>query len=81
MQPNLKSWEVTIEGIGPRQFVDLFQAPSPGLAKLAAQDRFGTWIKVVEVKEVGEKKLKLPRTVPEKRRRIRKTLSSRQRNV
>ena len=38
------------------------------MAKLAAQDKYGKWIRVVEVKE-RQKKLKLTRTVPEKRRR------------
>ena len=41
---------------------------SPGLAKLAAQDKYGRWIRVKEVKE-RQKKLKLTRTVPAKRRR------------
>ena len=68
MQSSLKSYEVTIEGIGKKPYVDAFDAPSPGLAKLAAQDKFGKWIRVIEVKE-RQKKLKLTRTVPEKRRR------------
>ena len=68
MQSSLKSYEVTIEGIGKKPSVDAFDAPSPGLAKLAAQDKYGQWIKVTEVKE-RQKKLKLTRTVPEKRRR------------
>ena len=67
---SLKSYEVTIEGIGKKPYVDAFDAPSPGLAKLAAQDKFGKWIRVIEVKE-RQKKLKLTRTVPEKRRRSR----------
>ena len=71
MQPNMKSYEVTIEGIGKRPYVDVFEAPSLGLAELAAQDKYGRWIKVTEVKEL-QKKLKLSRTVPEKRRRIKK---------
>ena len=70
MQSSLKSYEVTIEGIGKKPYVDAFDAPSPGLAKLAAQDKFGKWIRVIEVKE-RQKKLKLTRTVPEKRRRSR----------
>lgn len=68
MQLDLKNFEVTIEGIGKKPYVDAFDAPSPGLAKLAAQDKYGRWIRVVEVKE-RQKKLKLTRTVPEKRRR------------
>ena len=68
MQSSLKNYEVTIEGIGKKPYVDAFNAPSPGLAKLAAQDKYGRWIKVTEVKE-RQKKLKLTRTVPEKRRR------------
>ena len=68
MQSSSKSYEVTIEGIGKKPYVDAFDAPSPGLAKLAAQDKYGKWIRVVEVKE-RQKKLKLTRTVPEKRRR------------
>ena len=68
MQSSLKSYEVTIEGIGKKPYVDAFDATSPGMAKLAAQDKYGQWIKVTEVKE-RQKKLKLARTVPEKRRR------------
>lgn len=64
-----KSYEVTIEGIGPRPYVDCFEAPSPGLAKLAAQDKFGRWIKVTEVKELPAKKLKLVKSTPKPRRR------------
>ena len=71
MQRNLNDYEVTIEGIGPRPYVDLFTAPSPGLAKLAAQDRFGRWIKVTDVK-VTNKTLDLPRVIPTKRRKRRK---------
>jgi len=70
MQLDLKSYEVTIEGIGKRPYVDAFLAQSPGLAKLAAQDKYGRWIKVTEVKEM-QKKLNLTRTVPQKRRRSR----------
>ena len=72
MQPSSKSYEVTIEGIGKKPYVDAFDAPSPGLAKLAAQDKYGRWIRVVEVKE-RQKKLKLTRTVPEKKRRVRRS--------
>ena len=68
MQLDLKNYEVTIEGIGKRPYVDAFLAQSPGLAELAAQDKYGRWIKVTEVKEL-QKKLKLTRTTPEKRRR------------
>ena len=68
MQSSLKNYEVTIEGIGKKPYVDAFDATSPGMAKLAAQDKYGRWIKVTEVKE-RQKKLKLTRTVPEKRRR------------
>ena len=70
MQSSLKNYEVTIEGIGKKPYVDAFDATSPGMAKLAAQDKYGQWIKVTEVKE-RQKKLKLTRTVPEKRRRSR----------
>ena len=70
MQLDLKNYEVTIEGIGKQPYVDAFDATSPGLAKLAAQDKYGKWIRVTEVKE-RKKKLKLTRTVPEKRRRSR----------
>ena len=70
MQLDLKNFEVTIEGIGKRPYVDAFLAQSPGLAKLAAQDKYGRWIRVTEVKE-RQKKLKLTRTVPAKRRRSR----------
>jgi len=70
MQSSLKSYEVTIEGIGKKPYVDAFDAQSPGLAKLAAQDKYGQWIKVTEVKEM-QKKLNLTRTVPAKRRRSR----------
>ena len=72
MQSSLKNYEVTIEGIGKKPYVDAFDATSPGMAKLAAQDKYGRWIKVTEVKE-RQKKLKLTRTVPEKRRRTRAT--------
>ena len=72
MQLDLKNYEVTIEGIGKRPYVDAFLAQSPGLAKLAAQDKYGRWIRVVEVKE-RQKKLKLTRTVPEKKRRVRRS--------
>ena len=75
MQKNLNDYEVTIEGIGLRPYVDLFTAPSPGLAKLAAQDRFGRWIKVTDVKAIN-KKLQLPRVLPTKRRKRRKTSAS-----
>ena len=75
MQSSLKNFEVTIEGIGKRPYVDVFDASSPGLAKLAAQDKYGQWIKVTEVKE-RQKKLKLTRTVPQKRRRIRKRVTA-----
>ena len=70
MQSNLKSYEVTIEGIGKKPYVDAFMATSSGMAKLAAQDKYGQWIKVTEVKEL-QKKLNLTRTVPAKRRRSR----------
>ena len=70
MQLDLKNYEVTIEGIGKRPYVDAFLATSAGLAKLAAQDKYGRWIKVTEVKEM-QKKLNLTRTVPAKRRRSR----------
>ena len=63
-----KSYEVTIEGIGPRPYVDCFEAPSPGLAELAAQDKFGRWIKVTDVKELPAKKLKLVKSTPKPRR-------------
>ena len=63
-----KSYEVTIEGIGPRPYVDCFEAPSPGLAELAAQDKFGRWIKVTDVKELPVKKLKLVKSTPKPRR-------------
>ena len=72
-----KSYEVTIEGIGPRPYVDCFEAPSPGLAKLAAQDKFGRWIKVTEVKELPAKKLKLVKSTPKPRRRAPKQSNSR----
>ena len=68
MQLDLKNYEVTIEGIGPNPYVDAFLATSAGLAELAAQDKYGRWIKVTEVKEL-QKKLNLTRTVPAKRRR------------
>ena len=68
MRRSSKSYEVTIEGIGPRPYVDCFEATSPGLAKLAAQDKFGRWIKVTEVKELPAKKLKLVKTTPKPRR-------------
>ena len=70
MQLDLKNYEVTIEGIGPNPYVDAFLATSAGLAELAAQDKYGRWIKVTEVKEM-QKKLNLTRTVPAKRRRSR----------
>ena len=63
-----KSYEVTIEGIGPRPYVDCFKATSPGLAELAAQDKFGRWIKVTDVKELPAKKLKLVKSTPKPRR-------------
>ena len=68
MLSNSRSYEVTIEGIGPRPYVDCFEATSPGLAKLAAQDKFGRWIKVTEVKELPAKKLKLVKSTPKPRR-------------
>ena len=57
-----------LEGIGPRPYVDCFEAPSPGLAELAAQDKFGRWIKVTDVKELPVKKLKLVKSTPKPRR-------------
>ena len=76
MLNNLKSYEVTIEGISPRPYVDCFKATSPGLAELAAQDKFGRWIKVTEVKELQRSQLKLTRTVSEKKRRVRKRMKA-----
>ena len=47
-----KDYEVVIEGIGKSNLHERFVATSAGLAKLAAQDKFGRWIKVVSVTEM-----------------------------
>lgn len=45
-------YEVVIEGIGKSNLHERFIATSPGLAKLAAYDKYGRWIKVVSVTEM-----------------------------
>ena len=46
-------YEVVIEGIGKSNLHERIQATSAGMAKLAAQDKFGRWIKVVSVTEMA----------------------------
>ena len=73
MNTAVRNYQVTIEGIGPRLYVDYFSATSAGLAKVAAEDRFGRWIRVVEIKELLNNVSKPPKptskTVRKKRRR------------
>ena len=71
-----KNFQVTIEGIGPRLYVDYFSATSAGLAKVAAEDRFGRWIRVVEIKELHNKQLQLPKSTPKPKRRKRRRSSA-----
>ena len=54
-KPKPRSYEVTIQGVGLKPLVEAYEATSPGLAKLAALDKYGRWIKVCEVKEMKPK--------------------------
>ena len=69
---SVKNYQVTIEGIGPRPYVDYFSATSAGLARIAAEDRFGRWINVIEVKELQNNQLQLPKSTPKPKRRKRR---------
>lgn len=47
-----RTYEVTIHGLGNRPMSDCFEATSPGLARVAALDKYGRWISISEIKEM-----------------------------
>ena len=47
-----RTYEVTINGLGKRPMSDCFEATSPGLARVAALDKYGRWISISEIKEM-----------------------------
>ena len=50
-----RTYEVTINGLGKRPLSDVFEATSPGLARVAALDKYGRWISISEIKELKPK--------------------------
>ena len=50
-----RTYEVTINGFGKRPVCDVFEATSPGLARVAALDKYGRWISIAEIKELKPK--------------------------
>lgn len=50
-----RTYEVTITGIGKGPVSDVFDATSPGLARVAALDKYGSWIGVHDVRELTKK--------------------------
>lgn len=50
-----RTYEVTINGLGKRPLSDVFEATSPGLARVAALDKYGRWISIAEIKELKPK--------------------------
>ena len=49
------SYEVQIHGVGKRPIRDVFVCTSPHFAKILAQDKYGSWIRFGEVKELMSK--------------------------
>ena len=49
------SYEVQILGVGKKPIRDVFVCTSPHFAKILAQDKYGSWIRFGEVKELMSK--------------------------
>ena len=55
-------YEVEIFGIGPKPLRAVFTARSAGLARLAAQDKYGRWIRTGTITELRRRKPALARS-------------------
>lgn len=58
----MSTYEVEIFGIGSQPLRASFVARSAGLARLAAQDKYGSWIRTGEVKELQKRRSFLARS-------------------
>ena len=50
-----QTYEVQIHGVGKKPIRDVFVCTSPHFAKILAQDKYGSWIRFGEVKELMSK--------------------------